>query len=311
MFTYSNLLDEVNKFNGVGVETGSIGDSSLGQRTPYIFIGKKGGATLIAQGAIHGREHITALLLVDMAKHLFKRQDLLLNGGIYFVPMSNVDGVRIAQEGLEWIADKKLRQRLIEINGGTDFSLWKSNARAVDVNVNFDARWGKGKQNLFYPSSANYVGKAPNSEVETQNLINFTMAISPNATISYHTKGEQIYWRFNQQKKNLWRDYRLAKAMSICTGYELVDGVGSVGGYKDWCVEKLGISAFTIEVGRDIFPQPYPYAEFEDLLRINKDLPRKVINTIAKDLVKSDKKEPLGTLEDCKKDKTASEKVDE
>ena len=283
MFKYSDLLQEIDKFNILGVETGTIGDSALGQRIPYIFVGKKNEYSMIVQGAIHAREHITALLIVNQAKFLVKRQNLLMRGGIYFVPMANPDGVRLCQEGLGWIEDKKLRQRLREIAGGNDFSQWKANANGVDLNVNFDAKWAKGKENVFYPRFADYVGKAPESEAETQNLVRFTNSVNPVCTISYHTKGEVVFWRFNQPKAKLWHDYRLAKAIAGELGYKLGDGSGSAGGYKDWCIEKKGITAFTIEVGSDNYEYPYPYSDFLRIYRPNRDIPRRVLNYLVKE----------------------------
>ena len=38
MFRYQDLLKEVELFEKHGVETGSIGDSTLGQAKPYSFV---------------------------------------------------------------------------------------------------------------------------------------------------------------------------------------------------------------------------------------------------------------------------------
>ncbi len=283
MFGYRDLLKETEQFAARGVETGSIGNSTLGQSIPYVFVGDKKGDCIIVTGAIHAREHITSLLVVNQAKHLLKNKNLLLLGGIYFVPMVNVDGVRLAQEGAAFIEDKKRRQNLIKINGGTDFSLWKANADAVDLNVNFDARWGQGKSNLFYKSSANYVGKYPHSEKETQCLARFTQAVKPLATLNYHCKGEVVFWRFYQKdKQRLWRHYRLARSIAELTGYTVVpDEAGSAGGYKDWCVSALGIPSFTVEVGSDKFNHPFPYSQFNQIFEKNADIPRRLLNTVA------------------------------
>lgn len=285
MFRYQDLLKEVELFEKHGVETGSIGDSTLGQATPYIFVGNKGGRCIIVQGGIHAREHITSLLVVCQAKHLLKHPELLLDGGIYFIPMTNPDGVRLAQEGAGFIRNKELKKNLLQINGGPDFSLWKANINGVDLNTNFDARWGQGKRNVFFRAGANYVGKTPNSEKETKNLIRFTKAVKPLATISYHCKGEIIYWRFFQKDKDtIWRHYRLARSISEQTGYALVSNDGaSTGGYKDWCIEHFNIPSFTIEVGSDKFSHPFPYSEFEKILYQNDDIPRRLLNTVARE----------------------------
>ena len=87
-------------------------------------------------------------------------------------------------------------------NKGKDFSLWKANARGVDLKVNFDAKWGPGKQNVRYPASANYIGSMPFSEPETRALAEFTKEVKPDATISYHTKGGEIYYGFEGRARS-------------------------------------------------------------------------------------------------------------
>lgn len=292
MFKYDDLLEEIDKFSAYGCETGVIGESGLNQRIPYVFIGSGKQNNIIVQGAIHGREHITALLVLCMAKHLLKNSALSLLGGIYFIPMVNPDGVRLCQEGVRWIANKKTQEEILALNNGDcDFTFWKANARGVDLNVNFDAGWGSGKQNVFAAASENYVGQKPESESESHALANFTRALKPMCTLSYHTKGEVIYWRYSQKGTKLWRHYRLAKALSEQTGYELTDNMGSAGGYKDWCISKLDIPSFTVEVGRDDIPHPYPYARIRELLAVHEDIPRRLVNTLVKQKEKTARKQ--------------------
>ena len=283
MFRYSDLLSEMEKFCQYGVETGVVGESELKQHIPYVFVGKKNGNYMIVQGAMHAREHITALLCVCLAKHLVKNSQLSLDGGIYFVPMTNPDGVRLVQEGVGWIKDKERKSNLLKINGGSDFTLWKANADGVDLNVNFDAQWGQGVQNGYFKSSQNYVGRAPFSAAETRSLAEFTKRINPVVTLSYHCKGEEIYWEFNQTSRRRYRDKRYADAIARYTGYKLVTLNGSVGGYKDWCVDKLHIPAYTIEVGSDSYEHPFPYSQLSTIVQQNLDLPRKLLNTVVRD----------------------------
>ena len=283
MFFYRDLLKEVDLFCRHGVETGVVGESELKQRIPYIFVGKKNGNYMIVQAAIHAREHLTALVVVCLAKHLVKNDRLPIDGGIYFVPMTNPDGVRLCQEGVGFVTDKERKSNLLTINGGSDFTLWKANADGVDLNVNFDAHWGEGAQNGYYKSASNYVGKAPFSAAETRALKEFTERIKPAVTVSYHLKGEEIYWEFDQTGHRRFRDKRYAEAISKYTGYPLVTLSGSVGGYKDWCIQRLKIPAYTIEVGNDSFQHPFPYSELSRILQQNIDLPRRLLNTVVRD----------------------------
>lgn len=284
MFLYKDLLTEVQQFCDRGIETGVVGESELNQRIPYVFVGQKNGNYMIVQAAIHAREHLTSLVAVCLAKRLLANFDLMLNGGIYFIPMVNPDGVRLCQEGVSWITDTERQKRLTELNGGkTDFSLWKANADGVDLNVNFEAKWGEGEQNVFSPSPQNYVGEYAMCAKEVQALAEFTLRIKPCVTLSYHLKGEEIYWQFGQSPQQLARDKKYAQAIASYTGYKLVSGEGSVGGYKDWCIQELGIPSYTIEVGSDNFNHPFPYDRLSVIVKQNEDLPRKLLNTVVRD----------------------------
>ena len=91
-------------------------------------------------------------------------------------------------------------------------------------------------------------------------------------TVSYHSKGEEIYWEFYQTGKKRERDYMLAKSLSLATGYPLKSAEGSAGGYKDWCIEKLTIPSFTIEVGSDELTHPIGVEHLNEIYQKNKEV---------------------------------------
>ena len=246
-------------YQSVTTEKRIIGKSFLGRNIYAVKIGT-GRPTGIVQYAIHGREYITARL----AETHF--QTGIAAGSCWLVPLANPDGALLSQCGLNSVDDIQLQSWLTQLNGSTDFSLWKANARGVDLNVNFAAFWGKGKTNLRYPGAENYIGVRPFSESETLALKNFTKEINPDYTVSYHTKGEEIYWYFYQSMRTCSRDKRLAQVLSETTGYPLGDARGSAGGYKDWCIQALGIPAFTIEVGADDLPHPIQEDALDDII---------------------------------------------
>ena len=68
------------------------------------------------------------------------------------------------------------------------------------------------------------------------------------------------------------RDFRFARAASVATGYPLKNAGSSAGGYKDWCVEKLGIPAITIEVGHDGLSHPIGKEHVAEIFSKNRDL---------------------------------------
>ena len=240
-----------------------IGKSLFG-RNIYAFKVGNGTPVGVCQYAIHGREYITAeLALLHLKKGVFK-------GGLWILPLTNPDGALISEVGLSSVPEKE-RKTLLSISGSDDFSLWKANGRGVDLNVNFDAEWGKGVKNIRVPAPENYIGNAPFSEPDTLALKTFTEEIHPDYTVSYHTKGEEIYWYFSQSTRTCIRDKRLGTVLSVATGYPLKQTQGSVGGYKDWCILRFGIPSFTIETGKDSFSHPLGREALDDILRRNEN----------------------------------------
>lgn len=239
-----------------------IGTSAEGRNLYAMFTGERGGTVGISQYAIHAREWITALLAVG---HLRRG---VVKGGVWVLPLMNPDGALLVQKGLE-TASPGRREFLLGLNGKEDFSLWKANAEGVDLNLNFPARWGQGRGNLTDPASQGFIGAEPLSAPESRALALFTEEIAPDYTVSWHTKGEEIYWRFHQPLARAYRDKRLAKVLSRETGYPLKNTPFSAGGYKDWCVESLKIPAFTVEVGSDDFAHPLGFRALPDILEKN------------------------------------------
>lgn len=246
-----DIYEEVTRFYARAKTEKTIIGKSLFARNLYAVKIGDGTPVGIAQYGIHGREFVTTKLA-------FFHYGYGVNvGSFWLIPLVNPDGALLSQVGLDSVPNQKDRERLLALNGGNpDFSLWKANGRGVDLNVNFPARWGKGIKNVRFAGAENYIGEKPFSEKETQALKTFTEKIKPDYTVSYHTKGEEIYWRFHQSTRTCPRDKALAERLSLSTGYPLCDTQGSVGGYKDWCIQRFKIPSFTVETGKDSLSHP-------------------------------------------------------
>lgn len=242
-----DILDSVKSFyKSYKGEKGIIG-KSLFNIPIYYFATRKGDRPkIIVQYAIHAREYLTALLAL---KHIADFYERGYNGKVYFIPLVNPDGVKIAEY---------------------ENVLYKANGRGVDLNVNFDAHWGKGEQNKRVVGDSDYIGEYPFSEPETRALRDFTLLVKPDATISYHAKGEEIYWEFFQEGRLKEINFLLAQKVSAVTGYAIKSTPFSCGGYKDWCIDKLKIPSLTIEVGNDKLCHPLPISELEKVYLRNK-----------------------------------------
>lgn len=272
---YSGLLKNL-KTLGKEYKVKSIGKTKYNRK---IFAVErtlnKSFSTAIFVCSMHARENIaTDVVLKMITENLFAE---ITNFNLAFILMANPDGVDL-QCGKLACFPKIVQQKLVSINGGSlDFSMWKANANGVDLNNNFDAKFNSNVHSSF-PASHGYIGEYAESEMETKAIVNYTKKVKPFITISYHTKGEEIYFNFFQNGRELQRDEKIANRFSESTGYIIknVEALSS-GGYKDWCVQKLKIPALTIELGNDNLSHPIGRSHLQEIFDRNK--------SIAKDLI--------------------------
>ncbi len=213
-----------------------IGDSSRGKNVLF-------------QGAIHGREYITARLLLALGRQWLTKQRPKAMC-LHILPMTNPDGVVLCQQGRPH---------------------WKANARSVDLNRNFPAGW-KTLPRTAAPAAKGYKGPFPCSEEESAALALYTLRFPFWATVSYHASGSVIYWEYGQKQPVNALSKELALSVVRATGYPLAGATGlDAGGYKDWAIEALEIPSLTIEVGRG--RAPFLDHEFEEILQRNRHVP--------------------------------------
>ena len=248
------------------------GKSECGEKL-WAFKFGKGNKKILVQGATHAREYITTFFLLKLCRYL---SNMSLLGTVVICPLANPDGVKLCLCGEKSFVGKN-KEIVKEILKNCDNKLIKCNGRGVDINVNFDAHWGGGKRNLFgFPASENYFGKAPSSESETKALVNLVKKFSPDVTISYHSKGEVVYFGF-EGKKQSEMDKNLLEIITFESGYKPYKTKNSCGGFKDFCIEKLNIPSFTIEVGNDDLSHPLGLDSLEEIFVQNKDIIPKML----------------------------------
>lgn len=276
--TYQELVQRIVDLQDEGLELFNAGKSVLGKNILATHVGSYDGVQILIQGGIHAREYISSLLMIEQARYLYTT-DAVKRGGIYFVFLTNPDGAEIVLDGIDSVPCDITKQYLALANGGFNFSKYKANINLVDLNTNFDADWGQGSQNVRCPASEDFIGFYPNSEREVQSLIEFTRQVRPSLTISYHSKGEVIYYGFQgQTDQDIERDKLIGEQLSATTGYPLIFTENSTGGYKDWCIRTLRIPAYTIEVGNESIEHPIGDEYLPEIFEQNKDLPLVALN---------------------------------
>ena len=267
--TYNLLMEQIEELRK-NTKHFVYGKSELGEDLVAFELGE-GDRTILVQGSIHAREYINSFLLISIIKYL---KNFTLNGRAIIIPLSNPDGVRICLEGADFIENKEKRELVENILSNSNQKLYKANANGVDLNVNFDAKWGEGASNTKdSPSSENYIGPYPNSESEVKALIDLTIKESPFLTLSYHSKGNVVYYGFEGQKENtLLYEKKYLDVIVSTTNYTPIYTINSTGGYKDYCLYVLGILSFTIETGKDYLSHPIGLENLDTIFNENKDL---------------------------------------
>lgn len=238
------------------VRTDTIGWTESGREIPVMQIGNPNAEYhVLLQGAIHGREHFTACLLMILTDYALSQNYFGQTMVCYhIIPMSNPDGVIISQTGellgiQELIYYFDLEAGYTSYDPATFAEQWKANAIGIDINRNFCSGWENSLEHLDV-SSQKYRGDEAFSAEESIALRDYTIQHDFDATFSFHSHGSVIYYQYGNKQPVNDLSYSLALAAEQVTGYELLTYDGTSGaGYKDWAMDELGIPSLTIEIG--------------------------------------------------------------
>lgn len=207
----------------------SLGKSWDGRNIWCLRIGSDNASRqIVVFACVHAREYINGPVAMAMAEEYCKNyttkkvngrtyKDIFSHTQLYIVPMVNPDGVMIAQEGLDSIRDKSLREKAetYPVSGG--YYNWKANARGVDINRNFESGFNDTTNKNTVRSSERYGGTEPYTEKETMAMVNLVKELNCQAVINLHTMGQVYYWGYTDQTKEA--EERLVKIVSEETGY--------------------------------------------------------------------------------------------
>lgn len=266
------------------LETGEIGRSVMGRPLWRLRLGT-GENRVLYNATHHANEWICTPLLLKFVEELaaafatgstiFDRSaaELLDYAQLTVVPAVNPDGLDLVTGELQQGEFYNGAVRIAGLWPEVPFPAgWKANIRGTDLNLQYPAGWQQAKeikyaQGVRGPAPADYVGSAPLSAPESRALYDYTLATAPRLTLSYHTQGEVIYWRYGSCEPENARE--IAELFARLSGYALSDPAPESGhaGYKDWFIEDFDRPGYTVEAGRGV--NPLPLSEFDALYEKN------------------------------------------
>ena len=240
-------------------------------------------------------------------------KELFDKTSIQIIAMSNPDGVTVSQYGIESLNNPEFKQIVKDCyerdkktliyeedsNGDMNWhdfykdedyipttkyeereitfdeyqTLWKANARGVDLNNNFNAEWNAIDLKEM-PSYGSYRGDFPLSESESVLLFNEAQKYQYLYYLSYHAKGGLIYYNTaGNTIDNMQKSLDLATSLEKITKYKPVDTSNAtnvnMGGFGDWVQLGLNKPSVTIEIGKH--PCPLKKEEFQSIWLRNRE----------------------------------------
>ena len=258
-----------------------IGETYYGRKIPQIAVGL-GRRKVVYNAAHHANEWITTPMLMRFLEEYaraisengtifgYAAQSLYQRTTLHLVPMVNPDGVdlvtgAIPESSPAWENALRLSESYPEIPFPEG---WKANLRGVDLNLNYPAGWEQARENKYaqgytVPGPRDYVGAAPLDQPETVAMAELTRRLNPALTISWHTQGNVIYWKYGNLEPAGAR--QLGEDFASVSGYRLEDVPFASGfaGYKDWFILTWDRPGYTVEVGSG--QNPLPLSQLDEI----------------------------------------------
>ena len=270
------------------IKTQRVGTSVMGKPLEAAVLGN-GETEVFYNASHHANEWITSVLVVKYLENYCKAlvsgekiadiraSAIFENTRLYLIPLVNPDGVDLVTGALnEDDSYYRRAQAMTEFYPNIPFpSGWKANIDGVDLNLGYPAGWEQAKEIKFAqgytrPGPRDYVGPAPLSQPENQALADFTTSHDFMLTLSYHTQGAVIFYKYLDFDPP--RATEIALAFSAASGYAVEETPYESGfaGYKDWYIQTFDRPGYTIEAGRGT--SPLPLRQFPEIYRDNEGI---------------------------------------
>jgi len=266
------------------ITLGEIGRSVMGKSLWSLTLGN-GENRVLYNAAHHANEWITIPIVLRFCEELAlsyarnaevygeNAKELLSKSTLCIIPALDIDAVDLVSGDLKSGA---YYERAADIAGdypSISFPKgWKANIEGVDLNLQYPAGWEQAReikysQGFTTPAPRDFVGRVPLEAPESRAMYDFTLAYDPSLTLSYHSQGEVIYWKYLDYEPAGSR--AIAEELGDASGYfvEETPYASGFAGYKDWFIQNFNRPGYTVEVG--LGTNPLPISDFERIYKDN------------------------------------------
>lgn len=279
------MLSEGLKIRYPFIKCEAFGNSVL-KRPLYAFRIGNGKKQIFINAAHHANEWITTPLVL---KFLEKYLETYSSGGLIYgldarelfekttlfaAPLVNPDGIDLVNGALNENTDYYRKVKCIAAAyPGVPFpDGWKANIEGTDLNLNYPAGWEQAKSIKYSkgwvsPAPRDFVGTEPLCAPEAKAVFDFTVKNDFYMTLSYHTQGKVIYWKYKDAEPP--DGQRIGYVLAKASGYTLEEPEYESGnaGYKDWFILKYNRPGYTVEAGKG--ENPLSLSQFDMMFNDN------------------------------------------
>lgn len=236
-----------------------IGRSILGRDIHCYKIGT-GERVITLVGSHSGRERVSVATLYGLIEFFDEKST---RGGTFcdvnigillqlftfmIIPCPNPDGVEMCAAG---ISKTPLYERQMRMNGGSEDSFaWEANARGVDLNHNYGARFLEYKgaferEEGISAGAVGFSGEYPESEPESHGIANLLRTVAPCAVLCLRDGGGVISAPSGEE-----RCVRIAARLADAVGYrrECPPVRESYGSLSEYAGAALMIPSFSVRL---------------------------------------------------------------
>jgi len=289
-YTFSMIREDLFRFHEYVpqfTQIDTIGYSEFGLPLLCLTVGNKNKAPsypIFLVGNIHAREDysskyvmkFTNILLQSLEKQttIFpKATNWLDSMTFYIIPVANPDGLKIAHE--DWVEIETWKDSVMALTRVETLAEWKANGKGTDLNNNFDDGYHLYKKSAIsqeFPASEGYKGCHPADAKEVVALQKFILKTKPLLTLSFHTKGNILFWRdCDTYEKYNHVDSLINAKVATTTNMKLADisynPISYASGLENFVRSRLDLLAVCVELSpSDGKRKQYPDAKFNSLV---------------------------------------------